>query len=103
MWRVGHDTGAATSIAGNGAEPCPVPVADGPRAADGCLGDLYAIAVDPAGDVLLSTLGTIRRVDAVDGTITTLAGRPTPPSGYDPCCEGCTLPPECVRATDLAL
>jgi hypothetical protein len=38
----------------------------------------------------------------VTGLITTLAGRP-PDGGYEPCCEGCTNPPECMRAVDLAI
>ncbi len=59
------------------------------------------MTADPAGNLFVGTRGLIRRIDAASGTITTLAGRPTDPNGYDPCCEGCAGPPECASAWDL--
>src|SRR5438094_83808 len=101
--RLDQATGTITTVAGHGSAFCQHPVADGQMATAGCLREIYAIASGGSGDLLLSSLGVIRKVDAANGTISTLAGRPTDPEGSDPCCDGCFDPPECVRALDLAI
>jgi len=103
VWRVDHATRTITTVAGDGSASCQHPVADGQQATAGCLWEVYAIAASASGDLLLSSLGVIRKVDAASGTINTLAGRPTDPDGFDPCCDGCSDPPECVRALDLTI
>ena len=62
--------GVITTIAGNGTAGVPV---DGTKAVDAPLGTLGGVAVDAAGDVYLTDLVSVYRIDA-KGAITRIAG-----------------------------
>jgi len=93
--------GTLATVAGNG-QSCVEPVADGQPATAGCL-TVQSIAADSAGNLFIGSRGRVRRVDATTHRLSTLGGRPPDPGGFDPCCEACTNPPECMRAVDLGI
>lgn len=72
--RVDAPTGAITTIAGGGAG------GDGGQATDAALDIPHAVEVDAAGNVYIADVNDhrVRRVDAVTGVITTVAGSGTP-------------------------
>jgi len=71
--RVDAATGIITTVAGNGESGFS---GDGGPATSASFGPIYGVAVDARGDVFLNDLinDRIRRVDAVTGIITTVAG-----------------------------
>jgi hypothetical protein len=89
-----------TTVAGSG-QACAGPLDDGQPATAGCL-TLAGLAADAVGNVFVANNGRVRKVSALTGVITTLAGRP-PDAGFEPCCDGCSGPPACMRAVDLGI
>jgi cysteine-rich repeat protein len=97
-----HDAAAETltRVAGRTDDPC-TRVADGAPATAGCM-QIQSLSVDAGGNLLVGSRGVVRLIEAASHVVTTLAGRVPDPDGFDPCCEACSNPPACLRATDLA-
>lgn len=76
--RVDAVSGIITSVAGSGSNcfPSTSPCGDGGPSALAQLGSPNGVAVDAAGNIFIADAGVhrIRRVDAVSGTMTTVAG-----------------------------
>jgi sugar lactone lactonase YvrE len=74
--RIDAATGVITTVAGNGTSPSPYPAfdGDGGPAADAIVTSPQAVALDAAGNLFIAARNRIRRVDAVTGVITTVAG-----------------------------
>ncbi len=75
IWRVDALTGIITSVAGGGSSG----LGDGGPATSALLNVPVGLAIDASGDIFLADSGNnrIRRVDAVTGIITTVAGNGT--------------------------
>jgi sugar lactone lactonase YvrE len=73
IWRVDHSTGIITTFAGNGSFPLS---GDGGPATAAGIGSVWGLAFDGAGNLFLTDdfNQAIRRIDAVTGTISTIAG-----------------------------
>lgn len=72
--RVDVATGVITTFAGNGASGALTLNGDGGPATAAGVGTPVAVALDPAGNLLIASFFSIRRVDARTGIITTIAG-----------------------------
>jgi sugar lactone lactonase YvrE len=68
--RVDGTTGIITTVAGNGTSA----MVDGSQATASGIAPPSGLAVDPGGNVFISGASSIRRIDAVTGIITTVAG-----------------------------
>ncbi len=77
--KVAASTGIITTVAGNGAPGSPVSVGDGGPAISANLNTPQGVTVDIAGNLFIADTSNhrIRRVDAVSGIITTVAGNGT--------------------------
>lgn len=69
--RIGAGTNTISTFAGSGA---PGFCGDDGPATDACLDNPYSITVDSHGNLLIGDDGRVRKVDAVTGKITTVAG-----------------------------
>jgi sugar lactone lactonase YvrE len=74
--------GTATVVAGSGS--CGDPTGDGQMATSATFSDLWRVAIDSRGDLIINdpSASTIREVDGVTGIIETIAG--TNQEGYSP-------------------
>ena len=77
--KVAASTGIITTVAGNGAPGSPTSVGDSGPATAANLNSPQGVTVDTAGNLFIADTANhrIRRVDAVTGTITTVAGNGT--------------------------
>ncbi len=94
--RVDAATSVITTVAGNGFSFS----GDGGPATSAGIGSPVGIALDGAGNIFLATGNRIRRVDAITGTITTVAGNGSFEFGGD---DGTATSAGLVNATGVAL
>ena len=94
--RVDAVTGIITTVAGGG-DPTLGFCGDGGPATDACLNNPTGVAVDASGNVFIADFGNhrIRRVDAVTGMITTVAGGGMPTPGF--CGDGGRATSACLN------
>jgi len=77
--RIDAVSGVITTIAGSGGPTtqCPPDLGDGGPAAAACLGGTVGLAIDGAGNILVTDDSRLRRIDAASGIITRIAGTGT--------------------------
>ncbi len=76
IWKLTAATGSLTEVAGNGAYGS---TGDGGPATGASLASPTGVAVDPSGNLYISTYAVVRKVSAATGIISTVAGVPDLP------------------------
>ncbi len=83
--KVDAATGIISTVAGSGDPGSPTQVGDGGLATEANLNQPQGVTVDPDGNLFIADTGNqrIRRVDAISGIITTVAGNGIPSTNGD--------------------